>query len=212
MYSSCALLCIFPELCCTSTWCCVSLVSHPSAITTTACQTGACVACPSTKLLTTHASPLPNSMPVPCTTSLSFGPTNLLFLTCIGCRMQPICCLLNERIPLHPLFPGCSLTATAVCMQEEACRLAEQVHALEDTRSRWNAEVAAKEASLAAKEEAMAADSRQRDADQRRRLAQEHQVCICTCPYQIYSYVVLLALPCLALPCPALALPCPCLV
>ena len=66
-------------------------------------------------------------------------------------------------------------------MQEEAYRLAEQVHALEDTRSRWNAEVAAKEASLAAKEEAMAADSRQRDADQRRRLAQEHQVCICIC-------------------------------
>lgn len=66
-------------------------------------------------------------------------------------------------------------------MQEEACRLADQVHVLEDTRSRWSAEAAAKEASLAAKEEAMAADSRQRDADQRRRLAQEHQVCICTC-------------------------------
>ena len=68
-------------------------------------------------------------------------------------------------------------------MQEEACRLAEQVHVLQDTRSRWNAEVAAKEAALAAKDEALAADSRQRDADQRRRLAQEHQVCICTFPH-----------------------------
>lgn len=63
-------------------------------------------------------------------------------------------------------------------MQDEARRLAEQVHVLEDTRSRWNAEVAAKEASLAAKEEALAADSRQRDADQRRRLAQDHQVSV----------------------------------
>ena len=87
---------------------------------------------------------------------------------------------------------------TAVCMQEEACRLAEQVRALEDTRNRWNTEVAAKEASLAAKEEAMAADSRQRDADQRRRLAQEHQVCICTCTYWLLS--ISTVLPCLALP------------
>ena len=52
------------------------------------------------------------------------------------------------------------------------------MHVLEDTRSRWNAEVAAKEASLAAKEETLAADSRQRDADLRRRLAQEQQVSI----------------------------------
>lgn len=68
-------------------------------------------------------------------------------------------------------------------MQEDARRLAEQVHALEDARSRWSAEVAAKEASLAGKEEALAADSRQRDAEQRRRLAQEHQVRLCTCTH-----------------------------
>lgn len=65
-------------------------------------------------------------------------------------------------------------------MQEEARRLAEQVHALEEARSRWSGEAAARDTSLAAKEEAFAADSRQRDAEQRRRLAQEHQVCICT--------------------------------
>ena len=46
-------------------------------------------------------------------------------------------------------------------LQEEARRLAEQVRVLEDTRSRWNAEAASREASLAAKEEALAADSRQ---------------------------------------------------
>ena len=65
-----------------------------------------------------------------------------------------------------------------LCVQDEARRLAEQVHVLEDTRSRWNAEVAAKEASLAAKEEALSANSRQRDADQRRRLDQDHQVSV----------------------------------
>ena len=72
-------------------------------------------------------------------------------------------------------------------MQEEARRLAEQVHALEEARSRWGAEVAAKEASLAAKEEALAADNRQRDADQRRRLAHEHQVCLCICSETILT-------------------------
>ncbi len=61
-------------------------------------------------------------------------------------------------------------------MQDEARRLAEQVHALEDTRIRWNAEIASREAALTSKEEAFAADARQRDADQRRRLAQEQQV------------------------------------
>lgn len=68
-------------------------------------------------------------------------------------------------------------------MQEDAQRLAAQVHALEEARSRWSAEVAAKDASLAAKEGALAADSRQRDAEQRRRLAQEHQVGLCICTY-----------------------------
>ena len=128
--------------------------------------------------------------------SLSSESTKLL--SAHTTHMQPVCCskgataqlwLITPPLspppapqgfsPPNPFAPSC-ITA-AVCMQEEACRLADQVHVLEDTRSRWSAEVAAKEASLAAKEEAMAADSRQRDADQRRRLAQEHQVCICTC-------------------------------
>lgn len=61
-------------------------------------------------------------------------------------------------------------------LQDEARRLAEQVHALEDTRNRWNAEFAAREATVSTKEEALAADMRQKDADQRRRLAQDQQV------------------------------------
>jgi len=61
-------------------------------------------------------------------------------------------------------------------LQDEARRLAEQVHALEDARNRWNAELAAREAGVSNKEEALAADIRQKDADQRRRLAQEQQV------------------------------------
>jgi Skp family chaperone for outer membrane proteins len=61
-------------------------------------------------------------------------------------------------------------------LQDEARRLAEQVHALEDARNRWNAELAAREAGVSSKEEALAADVRQKDADQRRRLAQEQQV------------------------------------
>ncbi|KAA6418981.1 MAG: hypothetical protein FRX49_11084 [Trebouxia sp. A1-2] len=59
--------------------------------------------------------------------------------------------------------------------KDEARRLAEQVHALEDARNRWNAELAAREAGLSNKEEALAAEVRQKDADQRRRLAQEQQ-------------------------------------
>ena len=61
-------------------------------------------------------------------------------------------------------------------LQDEARRLAEQVHALEDTRNRWNAEFAAREATVSSKEEALVADMRQKDADQRRRLAQDQQV------------------------------------
>ena len=61
-------------------------------------------------------------------------------------------------------------------LQDEARRLAEQVHALEDTRNRWNAEFTAREAAVAKKEDALAADIRQKDADDRRRLAQEQQV------------------------------------
>lgn len=61
-------------------------------------------------------------------------------------------------------------------LQDEARRLAEQVHALEDTRKRWNAELAAREATVSSKEEALVADMRQKDADQRRRLAQDQQV------------------------------------
>lgn len=62
-------------------------------------------------------------------------------------------------------------------MQDEARRVAEQVHALEDTRNRWDTDIAAREAALSCKEESLAADIRQKDADQRRRLAQEQQVC-----------------------------------
>ena len=61
-------------------------------------------------------------------------------------------------------------------MQDEARRLAEQVHALEDTRNRWNAEMGAREAALTHKEEESATEARQREAEQRRRLAQDEQV------------------------------------
>lgn len=70
-------------------------------------------------------------------------------------------------------------------LQDEARRLAEQVHVLGDTRNRWNGEVAAKEASLAAKEESLADAARQRDADQRRHLAQEQQVSVYTYPIEL---------------------------
>lgn len=61
-------------------------------------------------------------------------------------------------------------------LQDEARRLAEQVHALEDTRNRWNAEIAAREAVLAQKENDMVATVRQKEAEQRRRLAQDERV------------------------------------
>lgn len=61
-------------------------------------------------------------------------------------------------------------------LQDEARRLAEQVHALEDTRNRWNAEIAAREAVLAQKENDMVATVRQKEAEQHRRLAQDEQV------------------------------------
>ena len=156
----------------------MSLFHHPSltAITTTTCEIAPWLLChlPFDKIAwcshwCSHFF-FSQQHTLPCNRSRSLGPTRLLPHTHRVPHATYL--LLADREPLAP---------TAVCMQEEACRLAEQVHALEDTRSRWNAEVAAKEASLAAKEEAMAADSRQRDADQRRRLAQEHQVCICTC-------------------------------
>ena len=70
-------------------------------------------------------------------------------------------------------------------MQDEARRLAEQVHALEDARNRWNAEFASREAAVTAKEDALSADLRQKDADHRRRLAQEQQVM--SCPPHSYA-------------------------
>ena len=63
------------------------------------------------------------------------------------------------------------------------------MHALEDTRNRWNADIAAREAVLAQKENDMVATIRQKEAEQRRRLAQDEQVwtqaaCVC-CEYDI---------------------------
>lgn len=68
------------------------------------------------------------------------------------------------------LHPGVAV------VQDEARRLAEQVHALEDTRNRWSAEMAAREAAMTQKEEDLTTEVRQRDAEQRRRLAQDEQV------------------------------------
>ena len=68
------------------------------------------------------------------------------------------------------------MQTTKFALQDEARRLADQVHALEDTRNRWNAEIAAREAALAQKENELAANVRQKEAEQRRRLAQDEQV------------------------------------
>ena len=67
-------------------------------------------------------------------------------------------------------------------LQDDAKRLAEQRQALEEARSKWSTESAAREAQLAEKEQAAGAAGRQRDAEQRRRQAQEEQVLlVCMC-------------------------------
>ena len=81
---------------------------------------------------------------------------------------------LHTTVPIAENYRG--ICRKLCILQDEARRLAEQVHGLEDARNRWNAELAAREAGVSSKEEALAADVRQKDADQRRRLAQDQQV------------------------------------
>ena len=73
-------------------------------------------------------------------------------------------------------------TSDNACLQDDAKRLAEQRQPLEEARSRWSTESAAREAQLADREQAAGAAGRQRDAEQRRRQAQEEQVLlVCMC-------------------------------
>ena len=68
------------------------------------------------------------------------------------------------------------LASVSGCLQDDAKRLAEQRQALEEARSKWTTESAAREAQLADREQAAGVAGRQRDAEQRRRQAQEEQV------------------------------------
>ena len=77
------------------------------------------------------------------------------------------------------------------CLQDAAKRLAEQRQALEEARSRWSTESAAREAQLADREQAAGAAGRQRDAEQRRRQAQEEQV-----PLLMHSTCMCIMCPC----------------
>jgi len=60
-------------------------------------------------------------------------------------------------------------------MQEEAKRVAEQMRALEDTRSKLTADLGAREAALTQREDAAVAAARKREEEHRRRTSQEEQ-------------------------------------
>ena len=62
------------------------------------------------------------------------------------------------------------------CLQEDAKKLAQSLAALEEQRTKWAAEVAAREAALAKREQEAATTARQRNTETQRRMAQEEQV------------------------------------
>ena len=73
--------------------------------------------------------------------------------------------------------PECS----SVTWQEEAKRIAQQAHAVEESRAKLSAELSARDAALTQREEAAAGAARRQQEDLRKRASQDEQViCIIT--------------------------------